>query len=109
MFDYMGHDVLIGENDVWSSDETTLSSNSIKNTLNLHTKDNNANFCRAKIIGSPHTLSLCDLTKTTVTQEKSLWDRFRKVASNKKAKASKYILYYGYLFFFALSFSSTLK
>lgn len=92
MFDYLGHDVMIGEDDVWSSDETTASNNSIKNTLNLHCKDNNANFCRAKIIGSPHTLSLCDLTKTTVAQEKSLWDRFRKVAANKKHKASKYSL-----------------
>ena len=83
MFDYFDQEILGEEpnDEVWSSDE--------KDMVQQNNFDNNANFCRAKIINNAHRLSLCDLTKTTVVQEKSLWDKFRKVAANKKAKACK--------------------
>ncbi|XP_066934444.1 uncharacterized protein [Clytia hemisphaerica] len=81
MFDYFDQEIL-GEDpndEVWSSEE--------KDIVQQNNFDNNANFCRAKIMNNAHRLSLCDLTKTTVVQEKTLWDKFSKVAASKKAKA----------------------
>ena len=85
MFDYFEQDVILGEKETVYSDEKE--SPKLRNSF-----DNNANFCRANIINSPHRLSLCDLTKTTVVQEKTLWDKFRKATSNKKTKACKCFL-----------------
>ena len=76
-------------------DGVIMTSSEESETSKKNSFDSNANLCRGKIINTaPHRLSLCDLSKTTVTiggQEKTLWDKFRKVTGNKKAKACKSI------------------
>lgn len=91
MFDYIEHDVFIDEKGLWTTTGKNSDTN-IRNSLHMTTgmqTDDNANFCRTKIINSSHALSMSDLSKTSVVQEKSLWDRIRKGSSNKKSKASK--------------------
>ena len=86
MFIYSDQDLIIDDVLMTSSEDVNGRKTSIDSNAN--------NLCRGKIINTaPHRLSLCDLSNTTVTiggQDRTLWDKFRKVTSSKKTKACKY-------------------
>ena len=100
MFNYPDQEVILNANNTNNDVSKTTSLKLSKKQRNF---DGNANdLCdqqqHGKIIDtSSHRLSLCDLSKVGTlssvgsAQDKTLWDKFRKVAANKKPKGSKWV------------------
>ena len=81
MFIYSDQDLVIDDG-LMSSEDVSGKKTSFDNNAN--------NLGREKIINTaPHRLSLCYLSNTTVGQDRTLWDKFRKVTGSKKTKACK--------------------